>query len=556
MLCYVQFQVGTLRYMAPEVLEGAVNLRECETALKQIDVYALGLVLWELCTRCSDWYPTAADADSPTMPPSYMAPYEAEIGKHPTFEHMQILVSRHKVRPQFPSSWGGTAASARLARETCEECWDHDAEARLTVMCAVERLNELSVLGPTAQCSRPMSPAAAAATASESMRTTTINVSSSSGAGGTPPHNCIQAQQQNQNLYQNDVTTSIITPPNQILPTSSRNDVPILLPSTSHYAATATLAKVITIGAMRSGVFNGGDNDEYDNDGGNNNSVEELLSSCSASESCDSVPSVTVAGSTQGTTNAGHRTSRRGWYGVRALIQKNLFKRNGTTAVKKSGSANGSEPSVSARSSPSRVHNNHATPVVPLVVQLRPSHLMFEQQQQEDLSQTANVIRTATSTATHNNGLRSTIENLDSSLSSAAHVKHINSSHTPRIVISKSATTMLQTSTSAATASPYDSSSSPSSLAEQRQIKRQRSLDMFHEVFGAKGSIERLRDPAQRVKTPGDVPAAVRRMRASKTLSLYDDRMMSDPTTMTAAAAGDVAANRGSLTSAHDHVIM
>lgn len=62
--------------------------------------------------------------------------------------------------------------------------------------------------------------------------------------------------------------------------------------------------------------------------------------------------------------------------------------------------------------------------------------------------------------------------------------------------------------------------------AERRQLRRQRSLDMFHEVFGAKGSIERLRDPAHRVKTPGDVPAAVRRMRASKTLSLYDDRMM------------------------------
>ena len=50
------FQVGTLRYMAPEVLEGAVNLRDCESSLKQIDVYALGLVLWELASRCSGLY--------------------------------------------------------------------------------------------------------------------------------------------------------------------------------------------------------------------------------------------------------------------------------------------------------------------------------------------------------------------------------------------------------------------------------------------------------------------------------------------------------------------
>ncbi len=49
-------QVGTLRYMAPEVLEGAVNLRDCEASLKQIDVYSLGLVLWEIASRCSELY--------------------------------------------------------------------------------------------------------------------------------------------------------------------------------------------------------------------------------------------------------------------------------------------------------------------------------------------------------------------------------------------------------------------------------------------------------------------------------------------------------------------
>ena len=42
--------------MAPEVLEGAVNLRDCEASLKQIDMYALGLVLWEIGSRCSDLY--------------------------------------------------------------------------------------------------------------------------------------------------------------------------------------------------------------------------------------------------------------------------------------------------------------------------------------------------------------------------------------------------------------------------------------------------------------------------------------------------------------------
>lgn len=66
-------EVGTRRYMAPEVLEGAVNLRDCETSLKQIDVYALGLVLWELATRCNEFYTTGEV-------PAYRLPFQQEIG--------------------------------------------------------------------------------------------------------------------------------------------------------------------------------------------------------------------------------------------------------------------------------------------------------------------------------------------------------------------------------------------------------------------------------------------------------------------------------------------
>lgn len=52
-------QVGTVRYMAPEVLGGALNLRDHEAALKQVDVYALGLLLWETFRRCSHLFPGA-----------------------------------------------------------------------------------------------------------------------------------------------------------------------------------------------------------------------------------------------------------------------------------------------------------------------------------------------------------------------------------------------------------------------------------------------------------------------------------------------------------------
>lgn len=37
--------------------------------------------------------------------PDYQMPYQQEAGLQPTFEEMQILVSRNKVRPKFPDVW-------------------------------------------------------------------------------------------------------------------------------------------------------------------------------------------------------------------------------------------------------------------------------------------------------------------------------------------------------------------------------------------------------------------------------------------------------------------
>ncbi|CAL8265731.1 unnamed protein product [Lota lota] len=128
-------EAGTLRYMAPEVLEGAVNLKDCESALKQVDVYALGLVYWETFRRCSDLYPTGETV------PEYQMVFQEEVGKQPSFQDMQRLVSRDKQRPSFP--WKDSSLAVRSLRDTIEECWDQDAEARLTAQCAAQRLADL-----------------------------------------------------------------------------------------------------------------------------------------------------------------------------------------------------------------------------------------------------------------------------------------------------------------------------------------------------------------------------------------------------------------------------
>ncbi|XP_028835343.1 activin receptor type-2A isoform X3 [Denticeps clupeoides] len=124
-------QVGTRRYMAPEVLEGAINFQR--DAFLRIDMYAVGLVLWELAHRC-----TAADGPVD----EYMLPFEEEVGQHPSLEDMQEVVVHKKLRPTLRECWQKHAGLAMLC-ETIEECWDHEAEARLSAGCVEERIIQM-----------------------------------------------------------------------------------------------------------------------------------------------------------------------------------------------------------------------------------------------------------------------------------------------------------------------------------------------------------------------------------------------------------------------------
>ncbi|CAJ1078516.1 activin receptor type-2A isoform X2 [Xyrichtys novacula] len=124
-------QVGTRRYMAPEVLEGAINFQR--DAFLRIDVYALGLVLWELASRCKA-------ADGPVD--EYMLPFEEEVGQHPSLEDMQEVVVHKKLRPLLRECWQKHTGLSLLC-ETIEECWDHEAEARLSAGCVEERIVQM-----------------------------------------------------------------------------------------------------------------------------------------------------------------------------------------------------------------------------------------------------------------------------------------------------------------------------------------------------------------------------------------------------------------------------
>ncbi|KAL2080603.1 hypothetical protein ACEWY4_024396 [Coilia grayii] len=126
-------QVGTARYMAPEVLESRINLENTES-FKQTDVYSMALVLWEITSRC----------DAVGEVKEYEPPF-GKVREHPCVESMKDSVLRDRGRPEMPSSWFNHPGIQSVCG-TIEECWDHDPEARLTAQCVAERFNDMEDL--------------------------------------------------------------------------------------------------------------------------------------------------------------------------------------------------------------------------------------------------------------------------------------------------------------------------------------------------------------------------------------------------------------------------
>ncbi|EEC01733.1 activin receptor type II, putative, partial [Ixodes scapularis] len=143
LLACCMHKVGTRRYMAPEVLEGAINFSL--DAFLRIDMYACALVLWELV-------PTLVRRTGPVD--EYMLPFEEEVGQHPTLEDMQEAVVNKKVRPRIKDHWRKHQGLALLG-DTIEECWDHDAEARLSASCVEERISFLYKTVPPTPSGEP-----------------------------------------------------------------------------------------------------------------------------------------------------------------------------------------------------------------------------------------------------------------------------------------------------------------------------------------------------------------------------------------------------------------
>ncbi|XP_077435770.1 TGF-beta receptor type-2-like [Vanacampus margaritifer] len=121
-------QVGTARYMSPEALESRVNLKDDES-FKQMDVYSMALVFWEMASRCRVIGEVAG----------YSPPFSGAVGERPRVDVMRDLVIGDRRRPDIPRRWTRHRGMSVYC-ETVAECWDHDPEARLTAHCVLERM--------------------------------------------------------------------------------------------------------------------------------------------------------------------------------------------------------------------------------------------------------------------------------------------------------------------------------------------------------------------------------------------------------------------------------
>ena len=146
--------------MAPEILERAISFHR--DAFLRIDMYAFALVMWECLSRCQDL---------PRGPAHYSLPYENELGtqerwihdekrihftnhfftkEKPTLEDLQNNIVDNNLRPKFKKKddayddppWSEDDKFKNLC-ETIRDCWDCDAEARLTAGCVLKRVQEI-----------------------------------------------------------------------------------------------------------------------------------------------------------------------------------------------------------------------------------------------------------------------------------------------------------------------------------------------------------------------------------------------------------------------------
>ncbi|RVE58052.1 hypothetical protein OJAV_G00205450 [Oryzias javanicus] len=124
-------KVGTKRYMAPEVLDDSIQMDSFES-YKRVDIWALGLVLWEIARR------TVSNG----IVEDYKPPFHDVVPSDPSFEDMKKVVCVDQQRPNIPNRWFSDLTLTSMAK-LMKECWYQNPSARLTALRIKKTLTKI-----------------------------------------------------------------------------------------------------------------------------------------------------------------------------------------------------------------------------------------------------------------------------------------------------------------------------------------------------------------------------------------------------------------------------
>ncbi|XP_077473017.1 activin receptor type-1-like isoform X3 [Stigmatopora argus] len=125
-------KVGTKRYMAPEVLDDSIQM-DCFESYKRVDIWALGLVLWEVARR------TVSNG----IVEDYKPPFHDAVPSDPSFEDMKKVVCVDQQRPNIPNRWFSDTTLISMAK-LMKECWYQNPSARLTALRIKKTLTKIN----------------------------------------------------------------------------------------------------------------------------------------------------------------------------------------------------------------------------------------------------------------------------------------------------------------------------------------------------------------------------------------------------------------------------
>ncbi|CAF1047538.1 unnamed protein product [Adineta ricciae] len=130
-----QQQIGTPRYMSPELLSGIIGYET--SALLKCDVYALGIIFWEILSRFQDQTVT-----------EYELPFESQLRQrgfslNPSINEMFQIISLEQPnnRPLTKKFWKENSKLNKIC-STMEECWDQYPEGRISAALVASRMQQ------------------------------------------------------------------------------------------------------------------------------------------------------------------------------------------------------------------------------------------------------------------------------------------------------------------------------------------------------------------------------------------------------------------------------